>query len=711
MADSFSDQKKKIKEVNDEVGNLSKTVADFSKTSKKSFGEVVTGIKDLTKKSSEQIEREMDVVIDSFTGGLNKISSMIGNLPFGDSINKLMDIEGISSEFESSIKESLQQGITEGLTGAATKKIAEAGGKALMTLGKRLITTFTNPWVIAGVLVVAMIARFVQFDKIMGEIRDKTGFTGKQMKEISYNIKTANLDLVSYGVTMEMVAESAVALNEAFGNIAFLTKNNIETVSMMSKVLGVGAGEAAKMYQTFLNMSGGSSKIAKNMIAVTKATADAVGISPQLVFQDIAGSSEKIFEVTNGLPETISRTAIEARRLGLNLDTALGIAENLLNFESSIESQLNASVLTGRQLNLEQARYLAAVGKTDEMLVEVSKQFGDIEQFSRMLPFQQKALAGAIGLSAGQLRNMLSTQKQLDDLAKGTVSTFDAFQEGASFEDVLKTKDALTPLEDLWASTKAILVSISEILMPVVKILIPAFKALAAIFTFIADVLRVTIVPIFAFLGNLVEKFVDSIMLSFKLLWDFIKRVFSGDNLADIFSDMLDVIIAWNKEAFAYILQPFVDAWEFLFGNTIWSAENIKAIFDEILAVMRVVGEAIVSILIMPFEIVWEKVKSIFGAIGDIIGGTIGTVANLFGGGGGVAMAPAIVGAGIAGTQAGILAGDAGVATAETAAGEKISLQDVVDKLDILINVFSSGVDMKMNGAKVGEFLAKSARK
>ena len=190
MADSFSDQKKKIKEVNDEVGNLSKTVADFSKTSKKSFGEVVTGIKDLTKKSSEQIEREMDVVIDSFTGGLNKISSMIGNLPFGDSTNKLMDIEGISSEFESSIKESLQQGITEGLTGAATKKIAEAGGKALMTLGKRLITTFTNPWVIAGVLVVAMIARFVQFDKIMGEIRDETGFTGKQMKEISYNIIT-----------------------------------------------------------------------------------------------------------------------------------------------------------------------------------------------------------------------------------------------------------------------------------------------------------------------------------------------------------------------------------------------------------------------------------------------------------------------------------------------------------------------------------------
>ena len=401
MADSLKDQKKTLREIRDLTRDFQAGLIDSKKAVEK-MEQSMDAFGDATTKASKAVKQKLQTelkslqnaaediqttfsekginqegiigISDIFKDQFDKITGFIEKLPFGDKLKEIMQIDEIGETFKTQIGGAIERSIDNGKV--EWKLFGAAGGKALKSLGAGMMKYLVNPWFIVAALATVAIARFVKFDSVMGDIRDKTGFTGEQMREITENVAGANLNLAKFGVTMKQAAESAAAINETFSNMVFLTTENIETVTMISKALGVGAGEAAKMFQTFLNMAGGSAEIAKNMIATTKATAEAVGVSPQLVFQDIASASEKIFEVTNGLPDTIARTAIEARRLGLNLDEAVGIAENLMNFESSIESQMNAMVLTGRNLNLEQARFLAATGETDKMLVEISKQFG-----------------------------------------------------------------------------------------------------------------------------------------------------------------------------------------------------------------------------------------------------------------------------------------------------------------------------------------------
>ena len=109
--------------------------------------------------------------------------------------------------------------------------------------------------------------------------------------------------------------------------------------------------------------------------------------------------------------------AIEARKLGLNLSAVDKISESILDFESSIEKQLEASVLLGRQLNLDKARQLAIEGDLEGVLAEVKNQVGGAEQLSRINVIQRKALADAVGLEVSELSKLAAGQENVNKLA------------------------------------------------------------------------------------------------------------------------------------------------------------------------------------------------------------------------------------------------------------------------------------------------------
>ena len=101
------------------------------------------------------------------------------------------------------------------------------------------------------------------------------------------------------------------------------------------------------------------------------------------------------------------------------------ISESLLNFESSIAGQLEASMLLGREINLDRARQLALTGDQEGMMQEILKQVGGEAEFNKMNVLQRKALATSVGVSVEQLS--LSTQ-----LTRTTISS--TFQEVSAFK-------------------------------------------------------------------------------------------------------------------------------------------------------------------------------------------------------------------------------------------------------------------------------------
>jgi len=103
----------------------------------------------------------------------------------------------------------------------------------------------------------------------------------------------------------------------------------------------------------------------------------------------------------------IINAGVAARKLGLEMSAVASISESLLDFESSIEKQLEASLLIGREINLDRARQLSYLGEQGEMMDEILKQVGGEAEFNELNRIQRQALAESVGVSVEQLSRLV----------------------------------------------------------------------------------------------------------------------------------------------------------------------------------------------------------------------------------------------------------------------------------------------------------------
>ena len=86
------------------------------------------------------------------------------------------------------------------------------------------------------------------------------------------------------------------------------------------------------------------------------------------------------------------------------------ITESLLDFESSIEKSMEASMILGRNINTDRARMLALTGDQASLMKEVQRLVGGEAEFANMLGIERTALAGAVGVSVEQLSRLVRGQ-------------------------------------------------------------------------------------------------------------------------------------------------------------------------------------------------------------------------------------------------------------------------------------------------------------
>ena len=101
----------------------------------------------------------------------------------------------------------------------------------------------------------------------------------------------------------------------------------------------------------------------------------------------------------------------------MNLQQVENIANSILDFESSIQNELEAELLLGKQINLEKAREAALNNDLATLASEVAKQAGTAAEFGEMNRIQQDALAKSVGMSRDDLAQTLFVQEQLVGLS------------------------------------------------------------------------------------------------------------------------------------------------------------------------------------------------------------------------------------------------------------------------------------------------------
>lgn len=252
---------------------------------------------------------------------------------------------------------------------------------------------------------------------------------GKSVRSFGGYVDSAQISTFALGFAFKDAEEAAKGLSKEFGGLKDVTfKTQLDT-NLMATNMGISGAEAANVVGNFARMNDGSTETAMNMAATTKAMGKAAGVPIDALMKDTAGASKAFAEYGKDGGLNISKAAVAAAKLGVNMDSLTKVTDSLLDFETSINSEMELGAMLGKQLNLDRARGLAYEGNIGGAVKETLQQLGGIEEFNKMDIFQKRKAAELLGLSVDEFQKMAANSDKLNDDGSIQLSQFDEMKE------------------------------------------------------------------------------------------------------------------------------------------------------------------------------------------------------------------------------------------------------------------------------------------
>jgi hypothetical protein len=269
-----------------------------------------------------------------------------------------------------------------------------------------------------GFLGTALIGAGFAADKLGANIRNFGGY-----------VDSAQLSALGLSFIFKDAEETAKSLSKEFGGLKDVTFSTQLNTNLMATNMGISGQEAASVVGNFARMNEGSAATAMDMAATTKAMGKAAGVPIDSLMKDVAGSSKAFAEYGKDGGINIAKAAVSAAKLGVGMDSLTKVTDSLLDFETSINAEMELGAMLGKQLNLDRARGLAYEGNIGGAVKETLQQLGGIEEFNKMDIFQKRKAAELLGLSVDELQKMAANSDKLNEDGSIQLSTFDSITE------------------------------------------------------------------------------------------------------------------------------------------------------------------------------------------------------------------------------------------------------------------------------------------
>lgn len=384
------------------------------------------------------VSKKAKETAEGFKAGLEKISDMVKDVPIiGSSLGKVFDpfadkagkvfdkaADGFSSGFTSSFQ----------AAGGSSKNFfqqfkagIQGGMGSLKSMSGQLAKL--GPMFIAMGLIAALALAFVGFQKLEGAaklVREETGLLNSQTKGLKSDIAAVTKGTAGLGASMEDVGKAAAAFINEFEGIGKPSREVLESTVALEKNFGIAAAEGVKVNSIFQQLGGLSAEAAQYQVEFTAQLAKAAGVAPTKVIKDIAENSEAAAMHFSGSVQDLTKAAVQAARLGTSLGQASKIAEGLLDFNNSINSELEASAMLGQSVNFNRARELAATGDIVQAQQEVLNQIGDTVDLNNLNYHQKQKLAQAAGMEFSEIQNQLNLRQKFGKMNTDQQAAYDA---------------------------------------------------------------------------------------------------------------------------------------------------------------------------------------------------------------------------------------------------------------------------------------------
>ena len=508
----------------------------------------------------EAVGKTVDDVTKSYDEQLNKVGDILKQIPVigGFLKNQFEPLKQKGKEAAGKIGEAFKGNFNKSFLEARAGGTSffksfsagiKGGTRAAMAMGKSLLVAL-GP-IGAAVLILAAgfaigLKSFKALDTAAKSFRENTGLLVSQTGQVNRNIASTRIEFANLGVSAEDVSKAASDFVNEFGGLEQPTKSVLGSMVMLNKNFGIGTKEASKLNKVFQNIGGLSEEQSQFLIGQTAEMAKMAGVAPQKVISDMAESSEYAYKFFKGSPKELAKAAVEAAKMGTSIAEAGKAADNLLDFQSSISKELEASAILGVNLNLSQARYAAANGDLIGQQQAINDQVSQLGDLTKLNVFEQQALADATGMEFSSLVNQQRIRERFGKLNKeqlaAATSLLDAGKDIADISAAdLKNQSARMKSQQEMASvmerfkneSSAIGAAIgdafrpiAEFVMPILsdvasmlgKVLVPAFQLVGKVLSTVFGVLK----PIFSFIlavlggifsivGGIIEIFVNGV--------------------------------------------------------------------------------------------------------------------------------------------------------------------------------------------------------
>jgi hypothetical protein len=465
-----------LRNISSQVGNIFKEALDTTSTFSKSLtGDITKGINNLAKSSTTllsnqeklrtgaltraQVEKQIldrNDKIKAITQQIN-IAKKAGLITDEDANEQLGQAIAYENEFIADLNKqasladqfnkklgatgTIIQGInkipilgglikSEEILAKIQKKTAEEGStkfgvfkEGIKGIGLSIAESLMDPLaIITSIVKVAkfFIEAMFEADKRVTSLARNLQLSKDEARGIDDYFKSLKGNVETVFDTVKYIAQSQAELSELSAASVLYSKETLDAQTQLTQEYGLQAQEAANLNKIFITNDEVSTDALNIAAQTTSQFFKQTGIlfNEKKLLEQASKISGQLLVSFKGSTAELIKAVAQANKLGITPEQAKGISESMLDFEQSISAELEAELLTGKDLNLEEARRLALQGDYVGAAAAALKNVKSLEEFQGMNVIQQQALAKAAGLTTDQLSDALVQQKLVGETAK-----------------------------------------------------------------------------------------------------------------------------------------------------------------------------------------------------------------------------------------------------------------------------------------------------
>jgi hypothetical protein len=318
------------------------------------------------------------------------------------------------------------------------KAMAAAAGEVKNQLkGAAKMAAFVGGLKIAAGFFKFMVSSLFKLSKLQTDLANELGISQEAARGLQTELHHVAVNSGLAYLNAEKLNKALIETTQHTGMMSqTLGTNYLKTFVTLTDRMKIGSKESEKLSFLLRRQSKDTRGLLNDNIGIVNQynKQNKTAFTARGIIAQVAGVSSEVAVALGMGTEELTKSVLAAASLGTTLDTVSGIADGLLNFEQSMQAELELSLATNQRISLAKERELALNNKLGELAESLMGQEKILKAFREGNRVQMDLAAAAMGVQREVLaemimmqdRKMLSEEEFLEIYGEQTLSQIEA---------------------------------------------------------------------------------------------------------------------------------------------------------------------------------------------------------------------------------------------------------------------------------------------